>query len=119
MLMQESSLLLERQGKVEAFYYRTDIIYTMPGTKNEIVILDKSGKCRLQKHGLIINLKEAHALFLKICKQKDKCRFLTCTYCPKNVLLLGNSPKEQCKCQVHENLIMKLQAMGSDYRKVW
>ena len=38
--MQESSLLLERQGKVEAFYYRTDIIYTMPGTKNEIVILD-------------------------------------------------------------------------------
>ena len=29
-------------------------------------------------------------------------------------LLLGSTPKEQCKCQVHEYLMMKLEAMGCD-----
>ena len=64
---------------------------------------DESGKHQLQKYYLTINLKEAHTLFLWSCEQKDKY-----------VLLLGSTPKEQWKCQVHENLIMKLEAMGCD-----
>ena len=34
---------------------------------------------------------------------------------PKNVLLLGDTPKDQCKCQNHENMFMKLEAMGKQY----
>ena len=76
---------------------------------------NESGKPQLQKYYLTINLKEAHILFLWSCEQKDKYSFSKfCAYSPKNVLLLGSTPKEQWKCQVHENLIMKLEAMGCD-----
>ena len=34
---------------------------------------------------------------------------------PKNVLLLSNTPEETCKCQTHENLFLKLEAMGHSY----
>ena len=34
---------------------------------------------------------------------------------PKNVLLLGDTPKDQCKYQNHENMFMKLEAMGKQY----
>ena len=111
--------LARNKEKIEVFYYRTDIIYTMPGTKYEIVIWNESGKHQLQKHYLTINLKEAHTSFLESCEQEDKCSFSTfCKYSPKNVLLLGRTPKEQCKYQVHKNLIMKLEAMGCNYGKV-
>ena len=31
------------------------------------------------------------------------------------MLLLFDTPKEQCKCQIHENFFMKLDAMGCSY----
>ena len=66
-------------------------------------------------------LKEAYALYLESCeKDDDKCSFSTfCNFCPKNVLLLDESPKQQCKCQIHENLFLKLEAMGIYYEKDW
>ena len=76
--------LARNKEKIEVFYYRTDIIYTMPGTKYEIVIWNESGKHQLQKHYLTINLKEAHTLFLESCEQEDKCSFSTfCNTLPK------------------------------------
>ena len=38
---------------------------------------------------------------------------------PKNVLLPDDSAKEQCKCQLHENLSLKLEAMGCSYESSW
>ena len=35
------------------------------------------------------------------------------------MLLLGDSPKEQCKCQIHENLFLKLEKMGCAYERSW
>ena len=66
-------------------------------------------------------LKEAYAIFLESCKNEDeKCIFSTfCNLNPENVLLLGNSPKEQHKCQIHKNLFHKLEAMGYDYKNSW
>ena len=61
--------------KIEAFYYRTDIVYTMPGAKDEIVVWDVSGKQRLRKYHLIVNLKEAHALYQETCEDEFKCSF--------------------------------------------
>ena len=37
---------------------------------------------------------------------------------PKNILLLKDSPKDQSKCKTHENLILKLEAMGVIYDQV-
>ena len=52
--------------------------------------------------------------------EMKKCSFSTfCNLQPKNVLLLGDSPKEQCRCQIHKNLFLKLEAMGCDYEKSW
>ena len=34
---------------------------------------------------------------------------------PKNILLLKNTPMDQCKCKVHENFIYKLSALKINY----
>ena len=34
---------------------------------------------------------------------------------PKNALLLRDTPEDTCKCQTHENLFLKLKAMGHSY----
>ena len=48
----------------------------------------------------------------------DRCSFSTfCNFRPKNILLLDESKKQQCKYQIHENLFLKLEAM--DYEKDW
>ena len=60
-------------------------------------------------------LKEAYATL-----DDNKCSLSTfCNFRPKNVLLLDESPKQQCKCQIHENLFLKLEPMGICYEKDW
>ena len=34
---------------------------------------------------------------------------------PKNVLLSSDTPEDTCKRQTHENLFLKLEAMGHSY----
>ena len=34
---------------------------------------------------------------------------------PKNVLLLADSPKDQCRFLIHENFFLKLNATGISY----
>ena len=103
------SVANETKGKVEKIYYRTDIVYTMPGKGDEMTIWTVEGRKRVWKYFLTVNLKEAYALYLESCeKDDDKCSFSTfCNFRPKNVLLLDESPKQQCKCQIHENLFLK------------
>ena len=66
-------------------------------------------------------LKEGYTLYLETCENdSEKCSFSTFyNLRPKNVLLLGDSPKEQCKCQIHENLFLKLEKMGCAYERSW
>jgi len=107
--------------KVNEFYFRSDIVYTMPGKGDEMTVWDDNGKHKLRKYYLTMFLKEAYALYLETCQNDEEiCSFATfCKLRPQNVLLLGNSPKDQCKCQVHENLFLKLEAMGCDYDSSW
>ena len=40
--------------------------------------------------------------------------------CPKNMFLLAYSPKDQCKCEKHENFTLKLEALGITYTSdIW
>ena len=77
------------------FYFRSDIVYTIPGNGDEMTVWDDNGKHKLQKYYLTMYLKEAYAIFLESCENEDdKCSVSTfCNLNPKNVLLLGDSPK--------------------------
>ena len=83
------SVTNETKGKVEKFYYRKDIVYTMPGKGDEMTIWTEEGRKRVHKYFQTMYLKEAYALYLENCeKDHDKCSFSTfCNFCPKNVLL--------------------------------
>ena len=103
------------KDKIKQFYCRSDNVYTMPGKGGEMTVWNEEGKQKLQKYYLTLYLKEGYALYLETCENNnEKCSFSTfCNLRPKNVLLLGDSPKEQCKCQIHENLFLKLETMGA------
>ena len=72
----------------------------MPGKGSDLTIWTEEGKKRIHKYFLTLYPKEAYLLHLKSCeKDDDKWSFPTfCNFCPKNVLLLDESPKQQCKC---------------------
>ena len=104
----------ELKAEIETFYTRSDISYTMWGAKNEIVIWDSAGKKRQEhKYYLTMYLREAYAVFKKTVAHGECCSFSAfCKLRPKHVLLLVDTSKEQCKCQIHGKFFMKLEAMG-------
>ena len=107
----------ELKADIETFYTRSDISYTMPGTKDKIVIWGSAAKKRREcKYYLTMYLREAHVVF-KETVADWKCHSFSafCKLRPSNVLLLVDTPKEQCTCQIHENLFMKLEPMGCSY----
>ena len=107
--------------KIESFYYRTDIIYTMPGKGDEITIWTENSKQQVCKHYLAMFLREAYAFYLgSYINEDEKCSFSTFRNLqPKIVLLMGNSTFHQCKCQIHENLSLKLKATSLTYDSSW
>ena len=66
-------------------------------------------------------LRETYAFYLdSYINDDEKCSFSTFRNLrPKIVLLMGNSTLHQCKCQIHENLFLKLEAMGLTYDSSW
>ena len=93
----------------------------MPGKGDEMTIWNENGKQKVHKHYLTMFLRETYALYLENCINEDeKCSFSTFRNLqPKNVLMMGNSPSHQCKCQIHENLCLKLEAIGLTYDSSW
>ena len=62
-------------------------------------------------------LREAYAVF-KETRQEDEemCSFsVFCKLRLKNVLPLSDTPEDTCQCQTHENLFLKLDAMGCSH----
>ena len=107
----------ELKAEIKTFYTRLDISYTMPGTKDKIAIWDSAAKKgRERKYYLTMYLRKAHAVFKETIADRECCSSSAfCKLRPKNVLLLVDIPEEQCKCQIHENFFMKLEAMGCSY----
>ena len=93
----------------------------MPGKSDKVTVWTDEGRKRLRKYYLTMYLKEAHALYLESCESdNDWCSFPSfCSFRPQNVLLLGDSPKHQCKCEIHENFLLKLEAISILYEKSW
>ena len=103
----------ETETSVKDFFFYPDIVYTMPGMKDEMITWINGTKTKLRKYYLTVFLREAHALFkghhLNICFSKF------CSLRPRNALLLKSSPADQCRCRIHKNFIMRLQGLKIAY----
>ena len=79
----------ELKAEIETFYARSDISYTMPGAKDEIVIWDSVGKKRRErKYYLTMYLREAYAVFKETVVVGEDCSFsVFCKLRPKNVVI--------------------------------
>ena len=73
---EENTIPKANKEKIESFYYRTDIIYTMPGKGDEMTIWTEYGKQKVRKHYLTVFLREAYALYLDSCINVE-CSFST------------------------------------------
>ena len=111
----QSSINEDMKERIKAFYFRPDIVYTMPGMKDVMVVWTSDGKSTLRKHYLTMFLREAYKVY---CEENPDDKVGLSTFCnlrPTNVLLLKDSPSDQCKCFIHENFFMKLQALQKPY----
>ena len=109
-----SSLTDKLKEAVKEFFFRSEVW-------DEIVVWDEFGKKRLRKYYLTIYLRKAYAVF-KDTRQEDEEMCSLSAFCklrPKNVLLLSDTSEDNCKCQTHENLFLKLDAMGCSYDSQW
>ena len=80
----------------------------MPGMKDEITILENGTKKHERKYYITMFLQEAYKIYTEL-PVFDKVKFSKfCDLRPKNVLLLKQSPVDQCKCKIHENFNNKL-----------
>lgn len=68
---------------------------------------------RLRKHFLTMFLWEAFAVFKQTHPSASLGFSTFCRLRPAHVLLLKNTPKDQCKCKTHENFRMKLNVLNS------
>ena len=100
---------------VKEFYFRTDIVYTMPGMNDEMTIWTNGKKEKLRKHYLVMYIKEAHSLFLSAYPNESIGYVKFANLRPPNVLLLGDTPEYQCKCRTHENFQYKLKGLQYEY----
>ena len=108
-----NALSEEVTSTVSSFFFRSDVSYTMPGLKDEMTVWKNGKKQRLRKHYLTMFLREAYAVFREIHPSMTIGFSTFCRLRTANVLLLKNTPKDQCKCKTHENFRMKLKALDS------
>ena len=73
--------------------------------RDQITIWSEKGKVKLTKYYLTMFLKEAHFMYCKEDPEHKVGFSLFCNLKPKNVLQLGVTPKNKCKCKVHETSI--------------
>lgn len=107
-------LTAEALSTVSQFYFRSDVVYTAPGMRDEITVWKDGKKKKLRKYFLTMFLREAYAIFQSL--HPDVVSFSKfCSLRPENVLLLKNSPVDQCRCRLHENFRLKLKSLIGDY----
>ncbi|XP_063228207.1 uncharacterized protein LOC134534095 isoform X1 [Bacillus rossius redtenbacheri] len=105
----------KEETSVINFLYRPDIVYTCPGMKDVLTVWENGKKVKLQKHFMTMFLHEAFYIFKEENPDYKISYSKFCSLRPKNVLLLKETPAEQCKCRIHENFILKLKALKHTY----
>ena len=109
-----SSDISKKDKLVIDFYYRSDIVYAMPGLKDEITVWKNGKKKKLRKYFLTMFLKEAHAIFQSTYGEVMHFSAF-CKLRSINVLLLEGTPVDQCKYKLHKNFRLLLKALCISY----
>lgn len=108
-----------RYEHVKEFYYRPDIVYTCPGANDFVVVWENGIKKKCQKHYLTMYLREAFCIFNEINPNIEIGFSKFCSLRPKNVLLMKDTPSDQCKCITHENFMFKVKGLKQTYCNDW
>ena len=83
-----------------------------------MTVWTEAGKIKIRKYYQSMYLGEVFGMF-KGENQDCKIGFsLFASLRPKNVLLLKNQPLDQCKCSVHENSYLLLNALDINIDKI-
>ena len=107
----KNAITQEVKDLVKDFFFQSNIVYTAPGLKDEMVHWEAGKKVKLRKYYLELTLKEALGVFkeqhpsVKI----GSTRFRELK--PPNVLLMSKAPSDQCRCIYHENYRLQLKPL--------
>ena len=81
-----------------------------------MTVWTNTSKKKLRKHYLTMYLREAHRTFCDLYCDEERIKVvgfsMFCDLHSKNVVLLESTPRDQCKCTIHENQFLKLNVMG-------
>ena len=102
--VKRSDFLSEEEiRQIKEFYLREDISRILPGKKDKVSVKVESGKEARQKRLLLVNLREAHALFKEGSKLKvGFSKFASLR--PPQELPMTLRDHEVCMCKYHENI---------------
>lgn len=84
-----------------------------------MVVWENGIKKRPRKYYMTMFLREAYSIYQSSVADSSVSFSKFGSLCPKNVLLLKDTPKDQCKCKIHENFILMLDATNIKYDKDW
>jgi len=105
-------LTAETLSSVNEFFSRSDIVYTAPGMRDEITVWKDGKKEKMRKYFLTMFLREAYAVFQEMHPDINISFSKFCSLRPQNVLLLKDTPTDQCRCRLHENFRLKLKSLA-------
>ena len=111
----ERRLSMDTVECIKTFYTNPDIVYTMPGMRDEMTVWEEGKKMKMRKYYLTVFLREAYSMYEELHPNNTVGFSKFCSLRPKNVLLLHDTPADQCRCKVHENLILKLKGLQIKY----
>lgn len=105
------SLPKEVVQRVQDFYENDEVSRAMPGMKDCVTVVDKSGnKTKTSKRLILCNLKEAYALFKDTfpCMQIGFSKFAELR--PKHCVLAGSTGTHAvCVCTTHQNVKLMIE----------
>lgn len=108
------------ENLIKNFFFRTDIVYTAPGLKEEMTVWECGKKLKLRKYYLVMYLKKTYELFKRTHPDVKVGFSKFASLRPVNVMLLKDQSPDQCKCRIHENFTLKLAGLKIDYdEKFW
>lgn len=86
------------------------------GSRDAVISRDSEGnKIKLKKYYLTLYLREAYAIFLDENPNEILSFSKFCELRPENVLLMRQTPLNQCLCQSHENFRLLLFVLDITY----
>ncbi|KAJ8273805.1 hypothetical protein GJAV_G00105720 [Gymnothorax javanicus] len=96
---------------VQEFYQRDDISLIPPGERDAVTVRGSSGKTKLQKRYLVMNMRETYLTFKEENANVniDLSKFTELR--PVNVLPCSQTPSNMCLCTHHQNFIMALDSL--------